>query len=162
MFTIQKDLEYNAWANTKVAEFLANVDDKVLDAELKSSFPSIRKTILHLWDAEQIWLSRLQGSPKTTWPSESFNGTKEELLAGFVQGSKDIANFAASKDSAYLTSPVTYKNMAGKEFTSSVDEIFSHVVNHGTFHRGQLITMLRELGFTTFESQDLITYLRQL
>ena len=160
MFTIQKDLAYNAWANAKVAEFLATVDDNVLEAEIKSSFPSIKKTILHVWDAEQVWLSRLQGTAKTTWPSENFNGTKEELLNGFIEGSKDIVNFAASKDSAYLLSNVTYKNMKGTEFTNSVDEILSHVVNHGTFHRGQLITMLRELGFTSFESQDLITYLR--
>ncbi len=50
--------------------------------------------------------------------------------------------------------------MKGDSFSSGTDDIVFHVVNHGTFHRGQIITMLRELGFTSFDSQDLITYLR--
>jgi uncharacterized damage-inducible protein DinB len=51
--------------------------------------------------------------------------------------------------------------MKGIEFKSAVDEILFHVVNHGTFHRGQMITMLRELGYTSFPSQDLIAFTRE-
>ena len=160
MYSLQKHLQYNAWANEKAAAFLATVDETVLDTEMKSSFPSIRKTITHIWDAQQIWLTRLQGESLTKWPSESFNGTTKELLDAFVENSHALVKFIATKDQAYLNSNVVYKNLKGTEFSTTADEILFHVVNHGTFHRGQILTMLRELGFTTFESQDLITFLR--
>ena len=162
MYTIQKHLHYNAWANGKVAALLANVDDKIFETEVKSSFTSVKKTILHIWDAEAIWLTRLQNGENKGWPSENFTGTKEDLLRGYVKASEDFISFIATKDRTYIESTVTYKNMKGVEFKSDVDEILSHVVNHGTFHRGQLVTMLRELGLTSFESQDLIAYTRQL
>jgi uncharacterized damage-inducible protein DinB len=161
MYTVQKHMQYNAWANQKTTQILTTVDEKALDAELKSSFPTIRKTIMHVWDAQQIWFLRLQGQSATKWPSQDFAGATEELFKLYVQHSEDFASFAASKDRAYLDSSVTYKNMKGVEFTSGVEDILFHVVNHGTFHRGQILTMLRELGYTSFPSQDLITFLRE-
>ena len=160
MYTIQKHMLYNAWANQKTAQILATVDEKALDAELKSSFPTIRKTLMHIWDAQQIWFLRLQGESATKWPSQDFTGSTEELLKLFVQNSEDFATFVASKDRNYLDSSIAYKNMKGIEFTSVVDEMLFHVVNHGTFHRGQILTMLRELGYSSFPSQDLISFLR--
>ena len=160
MYTIQKHLQYNAWANQKTVEILKDVDDNTLDTELKSSFPTIRKTLLHIWDAQQIWLLRLQGQPTTKWPSQDFTGGTGELYKQYIGDSKALANFIASKDRAFLDSHISYKNMKGQDFTSNVEDILFHVVNHGTFHRGQIVTMLRELGFTSFPSQDLITYLR--
>ena len=160
MYTIQKHLQYNAWANQKTVEILKGVDDVALDTELKSSFPTIRKTLMHVWDAQQIWLLRLEGQPTTKWPSQDFTGDTAELYRRYLEDSKAIADFIAAKDRAFLDSHISYKNMKGLEFTSNVEDILFHVVNHGTFHRGQIITMLRELGFTSFPSQDLIAYLR--
>jgi len=160
MYTIQKHLQYNVWANQKIATFLATVDEQVLDAEMKSSFPSIRKTLMHVWDAQQIWFIRLQGESISKWPSQDFTGDTNALLSTFIANSQSLVDFIVTKDRAYLDSSIIYKNMKGTEFSTPVEEILFHVVNHGTFHRGQLITMLRELGFTSFESQDLITFLR--
>jgi len=161
MYTIQKHLQFNTWANAKIVEILANVDENFFDVEVKSSFPSIRKTIHHIWDAEQIWFTRLKGGEASTWPSATFTGGKDELLKGFLAGTKELTAFVASKDRAFLESKLIYKNTKGIEFSNVVEEILFHVVNHGSFHRGQLITMLRELGFEKFPTQDLIAYLRQ-
>jgi uncharacterized damage-inducible protein DinB len=160
MYNIQKHLQYNAWANEKIVGFLANVDDMVLDTEIKSSFPSIRKTIMHVWDAQQIWFLRLRGESISGWPSQEFTGDTKELFSAFIESSHAFVNFIASKDKDYLEGKVSYKNMKGTDFSNPVDVILFHVVNHGTFHRGQILTMLRELGFTSFESQDLIAYYR--
>ena len=162
MYTIQKHLQFNAWANGKIVEILANVDEKFFDQEVKSSFPTIRKTVLHVWDAEIIWLTRLQGGDASIWPSSNFTGGKTELLEGFSNSSKKLVEFISGKDRAFLDSTISYKNLKGLEFTSITEEILFHVVNHGSFHRGQLITMLRELGFDKFPAEDLIAYLRQL
>ena len=154
-------MQFNAWANGKIVEILTKVDENFFDAEVKSSFPSIRKTLHHMWDAEQIWLTRLKGGEATTWPSATFKGGKDELLNGFLADTKNLTAFIADKDRAYLDGKITYKNTKGIEFSNVIEEILFHVVNHGSFHRGQIITMLRELGFKDFPAQDLIAYLRQ-
>src|ERR1700733_3922141 len=111
MYTIQKHLQYNAWANGKVAEILTGVDENLFDTEVKSSFPSLRKTVLHIWDAEQIWFTRLKGGQTKTWPSESFKGDKKELLSSFAAGSKEFSDFIDAKARTFLDSIIHYKNM---------------------------------------------------
>ena len=72
-----------------------------------------------------------------------------------------LADFISAKGEAFLTEQIDYKTMKGDAYSNTAEEILVHVINHGTFHRGQVITMLRELGFTQFPSTDLITFLRQ-
>ena len=160
MYTIHRHLQFNVWANQKVVEILANVDENTFDTEVKSSFPTIKKTLLHIWDAQLLWLTRLKGGKTPIWPSTEFTGGKEEVLKGLVQSAQDLADFVAQQDQAFLDSTLNYKNMKNIEYNNGVEEILFHIVNHGTFHRGQLITMMRQLGFTSFENLDLSTYFR--
>ena len=160
MYTIHRHLKFNVWANTKVVEILSNVDETVLETEVKSSFPTIKKTLLHIWDAQLLWLTRLKGGKTPIWPSTEFTGGKEELLKGLVQSAQDLADFVATKDRVFLDSSITYHNMKLIEYTNGTEEILFHIVNHGTFHRGQIFTMMRQLGFTSFENIDLSTYFR--
>jgi uncharacterized damage-inducible protein DinB len=160
MYTIQKHLQYNAWADSKVVEILSNLDEKLFDQPVKSSFPSVRKTICHVWDSAFIWLTRIKGGQVSGWPSENFKGTNQEMIASFAATSKELADLIATKDRAFLDSQIHYKNMKGIEFTQPVEDILFHVVNHNTYHRGQLITIFRELGIETLPNQDLIAYMR--
>ncbi len=160
-YSIKRHLRYNHWANTRLAEFIKQLTDEQLDQELVSSFPTVRKTLYHLWDAELIWLKRIQGEPLNTWPSSEFNGTTQDMLALFVANSKELADFIETKDESFLAQDLSYKNMKGDLFTNKIEDMLFHVVNHGSFHRGQLITMLRQLGLTKFQSMDLITFMRQ-
>jgi uncharacterized damage-inducible protein DinB len=161
-YSIYKHLQYNAWANGKIVEILKNLDESVLDTELKSSFPTIRKTVYHIWDAELIWFRRIKGEQATTWPSEDLNETFADALNSFLKNSHELTAFIGTKDKLFLEKTISYTNIKGLSFTNGVEDILYHVVNHSTFHRGQLITMLRELGETKFPAQDLIAYLRQL
>jgi uncharacterized damage-inducible protein DinB len=160
MYSIHKHLQYNLWANGKIVEILTNTEERFLDLEVKSSFPSVKKTVLHIWDAEQIWFTRIQGGVMQGWPSENFKGGKEELLKAFLEQSQKYVDFFADKDNSFIEGSIHYKNMKGVEFTNKLEDILFHVVNHGTFHRGQIITMLRELGFDSFPVQDLIAFAR--
>lgn len=161
-YSILKHLTFNEWANTKVAELLLNADDVIYYQKNRSSFHSIAKTIMHIWDAEYIWLKRMNSESPDTWPSANFNGTKEDALRGLIQSSNDILMFIESKEEAFLSSLYAYKNMKGDSFEDSYEETLFHVVNHGTYHRGQIISMLREAGLTKVVSTDLIHYLRTL
>jgi uncharacterized damage-inducible protein DinB len=66
MYTPQKHLSFNLWANGKFVEILKTVDENIFEQEVISSFPSLRKTVLHIWDAEFIWLKRIEGV-SLTW-----------------------------------------------------------------------------------------------
>lgn len=159
-YTLLKHLDYNLWADTKMAAIIAKSDESIFNKETPNSFPTIAKTILHIIDAEYIWLRRLQGESLKSWPSQDFVGGKEELLEKYVAQSQSLKDYITAQDNDYLSKTIEYRNMKGDIFSSSVEEILYHVINHGTFHRGQLVTMLRANGFTELSSTDLISYLR--
>lgn len=151
-------LEYNLWANRIVAGYLEKAGEDKLDITIENSFPSIRKTWYHLWDAQGIWILRLEGKSITTWPSRDFKGTLAEGLDLFIQSSEKLIESGAQSDP---DAGITYRNMNGKEFTSKVWEILMHVVNHGTYHRGQLVTMLRQAGMKELQPLDMIAFVRK-
>ena len=158
--SIKDHLEFNLWANRLMAEKIQQVDDELLNREIKSSFPSVTKTVLHLWDTNVIWLSRLRGETSFTRPSASFNGTKYDLLAGLISSTEIINSFIDSKGPDFLSQKLSYKNLKGEPWEDYVLDILFHVVNHGSYHRGQLVTMLRALGVTELVNTDLIRYVR--
>jgi len=159
-YSIIDHLRYNAWANTRIADVLTPVDDAIIFEERKSSFPSIAKTLLHIWDAEFIWSKRMQGESPTAQRSANFTGDKTELLNGFVNSSRELLLFIESKAPEFLARRYNYTNLKGEPFTDSVEDTLFHVVNHGTYHRGQVITMLRAADVTKVLSTDLIHYIR--
>ncbi len=160
MYNIQRHLAYSYWANNKIAGLLKTVSPDLIEKETPSSFNTLKKTIYHIWDAEVVWFTRLQGGQISTWPSESFTGNFNEALDAFAANSKALHEFIATKDRAFLDSLIHYKNLKGLEFSQPVEDILFHVVNRGSFHRGQVITMLRALGHTQLENTDLIAYMR--
>ncbi|MFN8286480.1 MAG: DinB family protein [Chitinophagales bacterium] len=161
-YDIKRHLQYNVWATNKIAEALALLNEDLWDKEVVSSFPSVRKTVFHIWDAEQIWIKRIQDESPADWPSKNFAGTTADIIKGFTESSSSVAAFIEGQPESFWDKIFTYKNMKGVEFSTRPDEMLYHLVNHATFHRGQLVTMLRQLGVTQFAQQDLIAYVRQL
>ena len=152
--------KYNFWANTKITEFVLAAGETNANVELKSSFPTIRKTLLHIWDAETIWINRLQGKSLSDWPTKNFKGNMKEAFDGFLINSKSFIACAGEKTEQELSAPIIYKTLDGKEFSNTSSQIIMHCMNHSTFHRGQLITMLRNVGLEKFSSTDYITFCR--
>ena len=152
--------EYNTWANRQITGFILQAGLEIADKELVSSFPTIRKTLYHIWDAQVIWYARLNGMPLTTWPSKSFNDSLEEACKQLIRHSEDFAAFAKEAEGTY-SNIISYKTLDGKENSNTVSEIILHCMNHGTYHRGQLITMLRKAGFQEVGSTDLMRFYRQ-
>jgi uncharacterized damage-inducible protein DinB len=161
-YSIIQHLSYNEWANTRIADLLLAIDDNLYFQVMKSSFPSLAKTVLHIADSQQIWLRRMQGENITAWPSANFQGTKRDSLLSLIQSSKDLVTFITSKDESFLSTPYSYKNLKGEPCTDPVEDTLFHIVNHNSYHRGQIITMLRELNVAPLVSTDLIHYLRSL
>ena len=153
--------DYNVWANKSIMAFLQTLPPEFVDATTLSSFPTIVKTIYHIWDAQVIWLNRLQGISLNTWPSEEYGDNFAGYDLYFIQQSEDILKFVETRSESYFDTTCFYKTMNGKENKTLNGHIILHCMNHSTYHRGQIITMLRNLGITNLVQTDIIIYLRE-
>lgn len=149
---------YNLWANDRIANVLKVLDNSVLDKDIPSSFNSIRKTVFHIWDAEFIWLQRLNGLSLTDWPSKQYGAATP--IDKFLETSQSFKQFVEQLPEADFTGNCTYKNLKGDEYHNPRNEVFQHIFNHSTFHRGQIVTMLRNFGVTELPATDFIYYTR--
>ena len=154
---LHRFIQYNTWANQQICEYILK-SSNTADQTVISSFPSIRKTLYHIWDAQEIWLFRLKRQAITDFPSKSFTGTLEEGCEGITASSSEMEKIAHGMA---MDTQINYQDLKGNLYTSTAEEILMHVVNHGTYHRGQIITLLRQCGFTEVGSTDFMRFLRK-
>jgi uncharacterized damage-inducible protein DinB len=152
---------YNLWANKRICDFLLEAEEEKLNREIVSSFASIKKTCAHVLGAETIWVMRLHGTSPSSSPVKSEEMTMAEIAQMWMNKSKEIITFIENQTEKELAEMLTYKNIAGEGFTNSIRDIMQHVMNHGTYHRGQIITMLRQAGYTNLFSTDYIAFCRE-
>jgi uncharacterized damage-inducible protein DinB len=136
---------YARWANALILTAAARLSAEALTRDLRSSFPSVRDTLVHTLWSEWIWLERLRGrSPREVFDYAGF----PTVAAIRTRWSTVEDGYAAVLDppDVDLVRPVTYTNRKGEQWTYPIGQILRHVANHGTHHRGQLVTMLRQLG----------------
>ncbi len=153
-------VKFNLWANDRIVEVLKN-NPEALDKEIISSFNSIHKTLFHLWDAETIWYKRLNGESMKTWPSKGYTGTNEEFYKAFREQSELFIKLVENMPDERFSEIVNYTNTKGISFTAAVSEMIMHAMNHATFHRGQIVTMLRNAGVTELPSTDYMGYIHK-
>lgn len=161
-YELTTHLQYHVWATGRLEETLRPIHDSIFDAEVKSSFTSIRRTIMHIWDAEAIWLKRMQGVSLSDWPSKNFVGSNQQLVDEVVQSAHAFVTFIQQQGPSYTQQTIRYVNLKGDSFEDQVDGLIYHMINHGSYHRGQITTLLRELGITEIKSMDIIHFLRAI
>lgn len=133
MFRLTRDFAWNDWANRETLSSLARAGD-----------PPRRAVGLlgHLVGTEHLWHARIlgSGSPMAVWPELPLEGCGVEIarLAGLWR------DLLGGPRGARLAEPVDYVNSKGERFTSSVEDILTHVVFHGSYHRGQIAAKMRE------------------
>ena len=153
--------EYNLWANTTVCNWIEQITDEQWNHEMVSSFTSIRQTVLHIISAEKAWVERFEGNDNIVWLQSEYNGTKEEHLALWKTTSSNLKTFIDGFEEEKLLSNLNFKRLNGASYSMPFYQLFAHVVNHGTYHRGQLVTMLRQVGFEQITSTDLLGIYRK-
>lgn len=151
--------KYNIWANSKVFSWLNQISDSQWNTKLVGSMESIAATCIHTAGAEKIWLDRLDGL-NTPFLTTTFNGGKAELIEIWNIASVNLNTYISNLPENEFETEFDYKNMAGQKFTSKRFEAFAHVFNHSTYHRGQIVNYLRQVGFTDVGSTDLIAFFR--
>jgi uncharacterized damage-inducible protein DinB len=152
--TIDQYAAYDLWANTRFVDRLQKEPDGVLDHPLKSSFPSLRLTLLHIRDAECAWYLRVSGQ-EMRWPAEAGKD-----IGTLIKHTTVMRDFVRSLTVADLERNISYKTLKGEPFTNPMMPLLMHCFNHSSYHRGQLVTMMRELGLDEVPNTDLIGYVR--
>ena len=157
---IQELYEYNRWANHRVLDATAALSPEQLTRDLGNSFPSVRDTLVHMMGAEWIWLSRWNGVSPSGPPTDIDVSTHSAIRAAWQRIESDQARFLDGLTAEHLRGVVHYRNMAGAAFANPLWQLMRHVVNHASYHRGQITTMLRQLGAGAV-STDLIVFYRE-
>ena len=152
--------QYEYWANEKLLGVVTGLSEEQQQREIKSSFPSIYKTCLHVWDASSIWWQRLQKHEQILVPSLTFHPSMKDVANGILQQNMQWIEWVRSASDEDLAYILPYKTMKGDSFAQAVKEILLHLNNHGTYHRGQLVTMLRQVGVEVIPQTDYILYSR--
>ncbi len=155
---IYTQVDYNLWANKKTTNLLASLDPTVIDQPISNSFPTIKETLEHLHYAESIWLQRIQRDEHTQIPWPDANPLPEQLYTDLVGASKDIKDFTDGLEEEDLERTVSFITGEGTSLSNTIERILYHVINHSTYHRGQVITMLKQLGIKDAVSTDLYFY----
>ncbi len=153
--------EYNLWANQRMASVFAGLPEELTNKHIVNSFPSVKLTFLHIWDAEYLWLKRLQGVSLGQAPSKEFKGDTEQAIDLLLATSTDFLQFVDGQDEDFLEKTLHFKTISFGENSAKAFEMIHHCMNHSTYHRGQLTMMARQLGLEKLPPTDLIYFQRE-
>jgi uncharacterized damage-inducible protein DinB len=144
--TIRLMWDYTKWADARAFDAVSKLAPEAYLKDMGSSMKSVRDTMVHLVSAQWIWLSRWKGtSPKTMWTAGDYPSVAP-LRERWAALHGEIEAFVSAQADASLMQDVTYQNMKGDTLKFPLGALFLHVVNHSTYHRGQVTTLLRQLG----------------
>lgn len=156
--TIKEYARYNLWANKKIATSLHELSDNAWTEKDISSFGSIAATVVHILWAEKLWTERLKNHPSpdiTSYPTDH----RKNVMEQFLNFSEQLTDLVINYNEYDLTYSLNYSTMSGKEYCNHRYQMIHHCINHSTFHRGQLILMMRYHHITEIPSTDFISYL---
>ena len=152
-------LDYHYWARDRMLDALEPLSAEQFTRDLGNSFKSIRDTVAHLHAAEWAWHQRWIGtSPTALLPADRFPDVHsvraawrelETAVRSFVDGLGD-----------QVDKVFDYKLLSGAAGSSPLWQMLQHVVNHASYHRGQITTMLRQLGAEPAKPMDMIAFYR--
>ncbi len=148
---------YNSWANARVLETLRAMSEADYVKEQGGGWPSLRATFVHLAGATDAWAERFSGRDATRRATiEELPGLEDAariLLAAEEKHARLLPTFTPER----LAGPFIWKNLKGERKTAPFWVVVKHVVNHQTYHRGQISAMVRRLGHTP-KSTDMVVW----
>lgn len=157
---IRNLFEYNAWANHRSLEAVAALTPEQFTRDLGSSFKSVRDTLAHIVAAEWIWLERFHGRSPSSFPPDLESLDHAGLDTRWAEVERDWTDFVASLGDSDLVRVYAYKTIKGDPQEQPAWQMLQHLVNHGSYHRGQVTTLLRQLGAKP-QGTDMIAFYRQ-
>ena len=151
---------YDAWANRRMLDACAALAPEQFTRDLGSSFRSVRDTLAHIMGAEWLWLERFRGRSLASLPSADQFPDLVSLRARWTQVERDLLSYVDGLSAADLERSFDYRDTKGNPHSNLLWQTLQHLANHGTYHRGQVTTLLRQLGAKPVGT-DLIGFYRE-
>ena len=138
--------DYNRWANARVLDAVSKLKPDQLTKDLESSHRSLRDTLVHVLAGEWIWLERWNGTSHKALLDPAEFPTVESIRKRWEEVDRGYQKFIHEVREESLDKVITYINTKGEQWAYPLAQMFQHVMNHSTYHRGQVTTLLRQLG----------------
>ena len=155
-------VDYNYWANGRLTDAVALLTPEQYTRSIESSFKSVRDTMVHLYGAEVIWTARLYGEPPIGLPKADGFPDVATLRNAWADAESRLRTFVNELDDARLKFVMEFTSLNFGKASSSVEVAVQQVVNHAGYHRGQVVTMLHQLGAARPKGMDLSLYHRDV
>lgn len=139
---------FNSWASNRIFDAVMPLPATEVMKDMKSSHGSLHGTLLHMTGAEKIWLSRWVGAPEARLIAASDFPTIAAVRRVWEETGFATAKFLGTMNERKLQETFTMTTTTGKVFTHAYWQAIQHVVDHSTYHRGQVVSLLRQLGHT--------------
>jgi uncharacterized damage-inducible protein DinB len=157
---LQTLVEYHYWARDRLLEAVAPLTPDEWRRDLGSSFKSVHETVAHIYGAEWAWHQRWLGqSPTALFPAEKVADVAR-VREAWTELEANVRAFLARLGEDGISRVFDYTLLNGTPGSSPFWQMLQHIVNHASYHRGQVTTMLRQLGVPPGQSMDLIAYYR--
>jgi uncharacterized damage-inducible protein DinB len=154
-------LDYHYWARDRMLDAVEPLTAAEFTRAMGSSFASIRDTLVHTYSSEWAWHSRWQGTSPTAHISPDRFPAATALRAPWRELEQDVrATLEALADSG-IERVFEYTMFNGQAGATPFSQMVQHMVNHASYHRGQVTTMLRQLGAQPAKGMDLLAFYRE-
>lgn len=152
--------DYNAWANRRLLDACGPLTPEQFTRDMHSSFPSVRDTLAHILGAEWLWHERFQGRAPAQLLSAADFPTLSDVRRRWLAVEADLLKFVGGLTAEDLARAHSFRTTQGEVHPSPLWQALQHLVNHGSYHRGQVTSFLRQLGAKAV-SLDLIRFYRE-
>ena len=148
---------FNRWAHRRTLAYVARLTPEQYERPVGGSFPSLRATLEHVHRAEVAWLARWEGERRGPSPELPPDTDVAALAARWEALWERQSRFLSTLGEGDLDRPLEIRLWSGVEAVQRLGDTLRHVVNHATYHRGQVVMLTRQLGGTP-EGTDFFTY----
>ena len=152
--------EYDAWANGLTLNACAALTQEQLTQNLGNSFSSVRDTLVHILGAQMVWLERLTADEPSGMPKPDAYPDLDAVRVKWGEIEALLLDYVNGLTPADIDRVLEYRNLKGTVFHDQIGYALQHLANHGSYHRGQITTLLRQLGATPV-STDMIRFYRE-
>jgi uncharacterized damage-inducible protein DinB len=152
--------DYTEWANHRILDAVSALSADDFRRDLRGSHGGVRGTLAHVYGAELVWLERFKGAAPSPMPDESGFGDVAALRSRWTALEEHRRSWLASLAKDAGDQVVNYRNLKGAAFSSALWPLVQHLANHGSYHRGQVVLLLRQLGVKP-PATDLVAFDRQ-
>lgn len=159
--TLRDLLLYMLWADRLTLAAVRKVKPEDLTRDAGVSFGSVLGTLGHTLGSQRLWLSRFLGNPLTSRPEAGEYPDLPSWIAGWEETASQVEAFLAGLSDEQLAAPLTWASLPdGAAHTLPLWQAVMHLVNHTTYHRGQVISLLRQMGYPVPHT-DLIVFFNE-